>query len=169
MKAITLWQPWASAIATGAKCIETRSWKTNYRGELIIHASKRRNMAELLHYTQSNNWTGALSPLGASMKDGRPLDKLLPFGAAVAVCEIVDCKKTEDFDREELDRQKRHNYGEPSWCEREMGNFSPGRYGWVLSNVRPLVVPVQCPGLQRIWSVPEEFEQLIRTQLHITA
>ncbi len=39
MKAITLWQPWASLIAIGAKKIETRSWATKYRGPLAIHAA----------------------------------------------------------------------------------------------------------------------------------
>lgn len=41
MKAITLWQPWASLIAIGAKKYETRSWKTNYRGPIAIHAAKK--------------------------------------------------------------------------------------------------------------------------------
>lgn len=40
MKAITIWQPWASAIAHGLKGIETRSWGTKYRGLLAIHAAK---------------------------------------------------------------------------------------------------------------------------------
>lgn len=38
MKALTIRQPWASLIAVGAKSIETRSWPTKYRGELLIHA-----------------------------------------------------------------------------------------------------------------------------------
>lgn len=41
MKALTLWQPWASLIALGVKTIETRGWSTNYRGPLAIHAAKR--------------------------------------------------------------------------------------------------------------------------------
>lgn len=41
MKAITLWQPWASLMATGLKKIETRSWHTRYRGGLLIHAAKK--------------------------------------------------------------------------------------------------------------------------------
>jgi len=40
MKALTLWQPWASLVATGAKRIETRSCVTKYRGPLAIHAAK---------------------------------------------------------------------------------------------------------------------------------
>lgn len=40
MKGITLWQPWASAIACGVKTHETRSWKTRFRGPIAIHAAK---------------------------------------------------------------------------------------------------------------------------------
>ncbi len=40
MKAITIWQPWASLIACGAKKYETRSWATNYRGPIAIHAAR---------------------------------------------------------------------------------------------------------------------------------
>jgi hypothetical protein len=39
---LTLWQPWASLVALGVKSIETRSWSTQYRGPLAIHASTKR-------------------------------------------------------------------------------------------------------------------------------
>ena len=38
MKVLTLKQPWASLVANGYKVYEFRSWKTNYRGEILIHA-----------------------------------------------------------------------------------------------------------------------------------
>jgi activating signal cointegrator 1 len=41
VKAISLWQPWATLIALGEKKFETRSWLTNYRGQIAIHAAKR--------------------------------------------------------------------------------------------------------------------------------
>lgn len=41
MKALTIRQPWASLIAHGVKTIETRSWSTEYRGPLAIHAGHR--------------------------------------------------------------------------------------------------------------------------------
>ena len=41
MKALSLRQPWASLIADGRKTIETRTWRTHYRGPLAIHASAR--------------------------------------------------------------------------------------------------------------------------------
>lgn len=42
MNAISLWQPWASLVAAGIKRIETRSWGTNFRGPIAIHAAKYR-------------------------------------------------------------------------------------------------------------------------------
>jgi hypothetical protein len=41
MKALTLWQPWATLVAIGAKKVETRCWSKKYRGELAIHAAAR--------------------------------------------------------------------------------------------------------------------------------
>jgi len=41
MKALSLHQPWASMVATGAKTIETRPWSTDYRGELLIVSTKK--------------------------------------------------------------------------------------------------------------------------------
>ena len=41
MKALSLRQPWANLIADGRKTIETRTWRTRYRGPLAIHASAR--------------------------------------------------------------------------------------------------------------------------------
>ncbi|MBE6144370.1 MAG: ASCH domain-containing protein [Firmicutes bacterium] len=47
MKVISIKQPWASLIIYGYKEYEFRSWKTNYRGELFIHASKSYNKKDL--------------------------------------------------------------------------------------------------------------------------
>lgn len=38
MKALTIKEPWASLIINGYKKYEFRSWKTNYRGKILIHA-----------------------------------------------------------------------------------------------------------------------------------
>ena len=40
MKAISVKQPWASMIASGEKTLETRTWNTKHRGEILIVASK---------------------------------------------------------------------------------------------------------------------------------
>ena len=41
MKALSVKQPWANRIATGGKTIELRTWRTGYRGRLLICSSKR--------------------------------------------------------------------------------------------------------------------------------
>ena len=42
MKVISIIEPWASLIKDNIKFIETRSWKTTYRGEIYIHASLKK-------------------------------------------------------------------------------------------------------------------------------
>lgn len=41
IKAFSIKEPWASMIYNGKKTIETRTWKTDYRGELLLCASKK--------------------------------------------------------------------------------------------------------------------------------
>lgn len=40
MKVITVKQPWTTLIAEGLKEYEFRTWKTKYRGDILIHAGK---------------------------------------------------------------------------------------------------------------------------------
>lgn len=40
MKVLTIKEPWATLILEGKKTIETRTWNTNYRGIILLHASK---------------------------------------------------------------------------------------------------------------------------------
>ena len=54
MKVITIRQPWASLIVNGYKEYEFRSWKTKYRGELLIHAGKTFNKQEILKFKELN-------------------------------------------------------------------------------------------------------------------
>lgn len=41
MKALSIQQPWANMIAAGEKTIETRTWSSDYRGEILIVSSKK--------------------------------------------------------------------------------------------------------------------------------
>ncbi len=52
MKVITIKQPWATLIAEGYKEYEFRTWKTNYRGPILIHAGKgidKKDMEKFKH------------------------------------------------------------------------------------------------------------------------
>ena len=70
-----------------------------------------------------------------------------PFGAIVAVAALMGCHRTEDV-RESL-----------SEAERDVGDFSDGRYAWKLEGVSKLVKPVPLRGHQGLWNLkPDEIE-----------
>ncbi|MCA9418448.1 MAG: ASCH domain-containing protein [Candidatus Omnitrophica bacterium] len=58
MKAISIRQPFAHYIVTGDKKIEYRSWRTNYRGPILIHASLKvaMNQHELEEYCEESGY-----------------------------------------------------------------------------------------------------------------
>ncbi len=60
MKALSLKQPWAELIVQGKKTIETRKWKTNFRGEFYIHASKNFNKGHCDELGIKNPLTGMI-------------------------------------------------------------------------------------------------------------
>ena len=55
MKVISIKEPYATLIMEQKKSIETRSWKTNYRGEILIHASQssHKMSGEMLKITKN--------------------------------------------------------------------------------------------------------------------
>lgn len=162
MRAISLWQPWASAVALGSKRIETRGWRTDYRGPLAIHAAQRLVQSELMSIKSTWNWCGALKPLGLEMGGDKHLWELLPFGALVATCELVDCRPTDSFTQAEL-HTRRMPEGETldiyGWTEAMLGNFALGRFGWVLDNIRALPEPIPIKGRPGFFSVPDALLQ----------
>lgn len=83
MKAITIKQPWASLIVSGLKDVENRTWKTNFRGRVLIHAGKARDKS-----------FGMPKKLFADNKVYSIINsKQLPQGAIIGSVEIVDCVK----------------------------------------------------------------------------
>jgi len=64
MRALSLWQPYASLIADGIKKIETRDWYLSYRGPLAIHATKA-NLDKEFAFKCGYGMDGRRCPLGA--------------------------------------------------------------------------------------------------------
>lgn len=79
MKALSIRQPWAWLITHGFKPVENRTWKTEHRGELLIHAGKEFDQAGL-------DWVLAHFPQMASR-----LPVTYHMGGIVGVAEVVDC------------------------------------------------------------------------------
>ena len=87
----------------------------------------------------------------------------LPLGAVIAVAELIDVMK---FTRGTLrDVRARVKRGEFPTHEADFGDFSPGRYGWVLKDVRALREPIPTRGMLGLWEVSEETQARIKRQL----
>ena len=165
MKVLTLHQPWASLVALGVKTIETRSWSTKYRGPLAIHAG----MSKVGATQCSECWDAIYREYDRENE--------LPLGAIVATCTLVDVApigrwdsfRTGVFEGDEGDLPGRPvvvNHGPMaggrSWSlvldhegrvsdltdQRPYGDFTPGRFAWLLADVVPVDPPVPFKGGQ---------------------
>ncbi|MDF0553112.1 ASCH domain-containing protein [Kamptonema sp. UHCC 0994] len=154
MKAITLWQPWASLIALGLKRYETRCWATNYRGKLLIHAAKRPIDREGLTI-----WGDAHILGNRGIPD--PCTKL-PLGAIVAIADLVDCLEViGDLSKPPIIAVNKHLQ---SNVELLCGDWQVGRFAWKLENIRQLA-PIPAKGYQRFWIPDDEVIGNVNQQL----
>lgn len=154
MKAISLWQPWASLMAIGAKTIETRHWPTHYRGLLAIHAAKRKVWHELESYIHKPIFQKALWPVLPEPWGNSTLINSLPFGAIVGVVEVFDCQPTERLVHTALPPE-----------EIEFGNWGINRFGWLTRNARKCREPIFCYGRQGFWNLNQKLIDDINAQL----
>jgi hypothetical protein len=89
IKALSLTQPWAWLVANGHKDIENRTWRTNYRGWVYIHASKRMTGAD---YRRVAEFTARVNP---AIKLP-PIGQLTDLGGIVGAVKIVGCVNNSD-------------------------------------------------------------------------
>ena len=54
MKVLSIKEPWATLIINGYKEYEFRTWKTNYRGKILIHASKNIEKENIIRFKELN-------------------------------------------------------------------------------------------------------------------
>ncbi len=128
MKVLSLTEPYATLIKSGKKKIETRSWKTNYRGKLYIHSSSTKIPKEC-----RNNIDLML------LVD---MDKL-NYGNIICSCELVDCIEMTDEFIQEIKKNK---------TEYISGVYAEGRYAWILEDIRILDEPIRAKGHLGIWN-----------------
>ena len=135
MKALSIRQPYAQVIKRGIKKIETRSWKTSYRGKLYIHASATKMIKADKNNTELMNLAGD--------------EDKIEYGCILCECNLVDCvEMTEEF----ISRLKRENIDEYN-----SGMYSVGRYAWILEDVKP-VSPISIKGSLGIWDVEKRIQ-----------
>lgn len=140
MRTMTLWQPWASLFVgtlehPGPKRYETRSWPTDYRGWLLIHAAIK-------------HLTGA--ELGAELvafTHARGFDRV-PYGALVGAVYIDHCQH--------IDRILADHLAATDPDSLVCGNWRAGRWAWRRSAAVPLLEPIPWRGQQGFYQVPDE-------------
>ena len=133
MKVLSLTEPYATLIKEKTKRIETRSWKTSYRGELYIHASntkipkRYRENQELMSLVKNKDY---------------------PYGQIICKAKLVDCiKMTKDW----IEKIKKENKKEYL-----SGIYEEGRYAWILEDIEILNHPIYAKGSLNVWTFNEE-------------
>lgn len=145
MKVISMLQPWATLAVIGAKKVETRSFNTSFRGELLIHASLGRyygkdpkvSCRELCYQLPFNRF----------INNGAGFDKL-PFGAIIGKVNLVETmmfgsdRSIEYFGQMDKAEAKQ---------EFAFGDFTEGRYGWLFTEPVLFEKPIYCKGSLSLW------------------
>ena len=153
MKALSLWQPWASLWCSQRKIHETRSWPLKHRGWLAVHAAKLET-GRALAQSFGNDVAAGKALIEICIDEfGGHWSMDLPRGAVIGAVKIVDCVITEEI---------RHRYSRPgadaAKCLEDLtcGNFGDGRFGFMRSEFILLPRPVPFKGRQNLFDVPHD-------------
>lgn len=138
MRALTLHQPYASAMALGLKRIETRSWSTPYRGPVVIHAALATGTVQKAAWA-----TMTAEDRAAFAAAGYGFLKALPLMRPVAVGNLIDCVPVEEV---ALRYDRALDSVEARW-----GIYTPGRFAWIFSDLRRVDHSRMITGYQGLW------------------
>ena len=125
MKVLTIKEPFATLIMNEIKHIETRSWKTNYRGEIYIQAS--------------------ISKIKKEIYERKELVKLfenldMHYGNIICKVYLKDCIYMDEDFVKSINHQ-----------EYVCGRYEVGRYAWILDNIE-IISPIKVKGKLGIWN-----------------
>lgn len=129
MKVLTLRQPWATLVAEGIKQYEFRSWKTNYRGKILIHAG-----------------------VGVDKKDMKKFENLnleYPAGKIIAEIELIDCLKFDDDLNNRIISENNIAYG----------NKRRDGYAWKIKTIRKIESDKVVKGKLGLWNYDYEIDK----------
>lgn len=178
MKAISLWQPWASLIAAGAKPFETRHWappRELIGSTIAIHAAKKIDkdaisLAEMVAYGQHPQGGFALADKLEQLEEGIPDEMFGVFGQATFPVGCVVCTARLDAAfqlgdaapdtavpaarvmRRLVSRQMPECF---TVRYDDFGDYAPGRWAWLLTNIVPLIPPPAATGRQGFFELPQ--------------
>ena len=123
MKTLTIKQPWAQLVIEGFKKYEFRSWKTKYRGKILIHAGMNLEKEMLPRF--------------------RDYKLNYSLGAIVGEAELVDCILVDKIFNEKLKEIDPIVYGKSNHTE---------TYAWKLDKVKKYEKPIPVKGKLGLWN-----------------
>ena len=123
MKVLTIKQPWASLIIEGYKKYEFRSWKTKYRGKILIHAGMSLEKDMVDRFKSYN------------------ID--YPLGCIIGEATLEDCILVDEEFNEQLRKENSIVYGRSNHVE---------TYAWKLSNIKKYKKPIYIKGQLGLWN-----------------
>lgn len=126
MKVLTIREPWASLIVNGYKEFEFRSWKTNYRGKLLIHTGLRLEKEVIDRFEEYN------------------LNYVL--GAIIGEAILTDCILVNEEFSESLRKINNKVYAKSNHNE---------TYAWKLENIKMYDSPIYVKGKLGLWNYEE--------------
>lgn len=124
MKVLTIKQPWASLIMLGLKKYEFRSWKTDYRGELLIHAGKgidKDGMERLKKYIPED----------------------IPYEGIIGKVRLIDCIKTSSEFYDKVQKENKDIYAKSVFNQ---------DYAWQMEVIEVYDNPIKVKGKLRLWN-----------------
>lgn len=162
MKALTLWQPWATAVAHLGKQVENRTWAppSGLIGKpLAIHAGKRvdkESLTELLFQMREGTLPRRPELLTASQ---------MPVGHVVAVARVAGWLCSDGVIPMLDEKRTFHGITEAQATEAWKGSWWCGPVGWYFDRVLALPKPVPCSGAQGLWTLPSVVRADVLTQI----
>ncbi len=133
--ALTVKQPYASLIVGGIKDIENRTWLTNFRGRILIHAAAQPYKKIACEVLNSLQYANVFTQNKLSTLNG-------PNGSIIGSVEIIDCVV---------------NHAS-IWAEKHYVPFKP--YNWVLANPILFEKPIPAKGRLQIWKYDKGLSQI---------
>lgn len=123
MKGLTIKEPWATLIIEGYKMYEFRSWKTKYRGKILIHAGATLEKDMVPRFTC--------------------YDLKYNCGYIIGEAELVDCVLVDEKFDKELKEINPIVYAKSNHVE---------KYAWKLENVVKYDKPILHKGQLGLWN-----------------
>ncbi|HNP80161.1 MAG TPA: ASCH domain-containing protein [Nitrospira sp.] len=149
MRVLSIRQPWATLIMLGIKQFETRRWRTDYRGELVIHAAATGGQTSTDALMRLERRIGAM-PTSLVEKD-------YPLGALLGIVQLDECLPISPRLIAAL-----------TPLERQLGWYQDGGFVWDLARAGRVrfAEPIPCAGRLGLWTLSADLVAQVEQEVH---